>query len=234
MKDECSTGATHFWLERPLTSAGGLPMAVFPLGFIYITVSCIFMFFCAAVWAVTINKSSFSLLREVLLRVFLCSRWRYSDGDTGSSVLVPGGGLRACPTSFIMPSPIKWAAKLHCSGATPTKLSSLACHLVANCWSKEDKSCSPPLHALIALRERERKKERGGGGTRGLFLGMAGHWFYSWVVVCLVFGTGCPKVRWMGSLSAQWVFRDLRFITQGFGKEKNIFQWWNGSYYITF
>lgn len=69
------------------TPDGSLP----PLGFPYITVSCIFMFLCAAVWAVTINKSSFSLLREVLLRVFVqpltlfrwwywefgsCARWR--------------------------------------------------------------------------------------------------------------------------------------------------------------
>lgn len=64
--------------------------------------------------------------------------------------------------------------------------------------------------------EGERKKERHwqrgreSGGTRGLFLGMAGHWFYSWVVVCLVFGTGCPELRWMGSLLAArvpWIQR---------------------------
>lgn len=53
-------------------------------------------------------------------------------------------------------------------------------------------------------RKKERHWERGreSEGTRGLFLGMAGHWFYSWVVVCLVFGTGCQGLRWMGSLLA--------------------------------
>lgn len=180
------------------------------------------MFFYAAVWAVTINKSSFSSLREGF--AFLSRRWRYSDGDTGCLALVPGGGLRACPTSFIMPSPIKQAAKLHCSGATPRKLSSLACHLVANCWSERDKSCSPPLHALIALRQRERKRQRGreSGGMRGLFLGMVGHWFYSWVVVCLVFGTGCPELRWTGSPSAQF--------SESFIKQENVFLWWNVAY----
>ncbi len=89
----------------------------------------------------------------------LFSIWRDSVCDIGSLGFVPGGGLRACPTSFIMPLPIK-QRKLYCSGVIPRGLSSLACHLAANCWSKRDKSCSPPLHALIALREREREWER--------------------------------------------------------------------------
>lgn len=33
MKHERSSGAAHIWLERALTSAGGLPMAAFPSGF---------------------------------------------------------------------------------------------------------------------------------------------------------------------------------------------------------
>lgn len=164
------------------------------------------MFFYAAGWDVATNKSSFSSPRDDLLRVFLSSCPHYSDGDTGSLALVPGGGLRACPTSFIMPSPIERAAKLHCSGATPKKLSSLACHLVANCWSKGDKSCSPPLHALIALRERERKRDTDRGGER---VEGRGAYFLAWRDIdsiaeslCVVFGTGCPELRWMGSLLA--------------------------------
>lgn len=82
------------------------------------------------------------------------SSWTYSNGDIGSLGFVPVGGLRACPTSFIMPLPFE-QRKLYCSGVIPRALSSLACHLAANCWSKRDKSCSPPLHALIALRGRE-------------------------------------------------------------------------------
>lgn len=159
-----SAGVKHVWLERPSHLwQRSLPASC---AVIYTTVSRVFMFFYAAGWDVATNKSSFSSLGDDLLCVFLSSCPHYSDGDTGSLALVPGGGLRACPTSFIMPSPIKRAAKLHCSGATPRKLSSLACHLVANCWSKGDKSCSPPLHALIALRERERKRDTDRGGER--------------------------------------------------------------------
>lgn len=170
--------------------------------------------------------------------VFLSSSWRYSDGDTGSLVLVPGGGLRACPTSFIMPSPIKRAAKLYCSGATPRKLSSLACHLVANCWSKGDKSCSPPLHALIALRERERKRDREREGER---VEGWGAYFLAWRDIDSIAGSLCVcflaqdvqnRGEW-GLYRHSEFSVDLEtcsFITQGFIKQENIFNWWNVSF----
>lgn len=159
------------------------------------------------------------------VRALLSSRLHYSDGDTGSLSLVPGGGLRACPTSFIMPSPIKRAAKLHCSGATPTKLSSLACHLVANCWSRGDKSCSPPLHALIAVSERGRKRdtEREGERVEG-----RGAYFLAWWDIDSIAGSLCvcflaQDVQSWGEWGLYWQrefrgSRDLQFNHAGFYK----------------
>lgn len=65
-----------------------------------------------------------------------------------------GVGFCARPRPKGLPYIIHYALahQASLSGVTPRELSSLACHLVANCWSKGDKSCSPPLHALIALR----------------------------------------------------------------------------------
>ncbi len=131
-------------------------------------------------------QSSYNCLTEANSSAFILSRfWCDSDCDIGSLAFVPGGGLRACPTSFIMPSPI-YQCKLYCSGVIPRGLSSLACHLAANCWSKRDKSGSPPLHALIALREREREREREWAGMGASFLAWGNVDSSSRVVVQLV------------------------------------------------
>lgn len=228
-----SAGAKHVWLEPPSHLWQRPPLPPASCAVIYITAFRIFMFFYAAGWDVATNKSSFSWLRDDLLRVFLSSCPHYSDGDTGSLAPVPGGGLRACPTSFIMPSPIKRAAKLHCSGATPRKLSSLACHLVANCWSKGDKSCSPPLHALIALRERERKRDTNRGGER---VEGRGAYFLAWRDIDSIAGSLCvwflaQDVQSWGEWGLYWQpgfhgSRDLQFHHAGF-----FFFWWSVFYY---
>lgn len=99
-------------------------------------------------------------LRQIPVRVFYQAFEVVQIVILGSLGFVPGGGLRACPTTFIMPLPIK-RCELYCSGVIPRGLSSLACHLAANCCSKRNKSCSPPLHALIALRAGEREEAWG-------------------------------------------------------------------------
>lgn len=108
----------------------------------------------------TLSKSSFFLTERNSRACVLSIGRHYSDGDTGSRVC-------ARPRPKGLPYIIHYALahQASLSGVTPRGLSSLACHLVANCWSKGDKSRSPPLHALIALRE------RGGGGRAPFWLG---------------------------------------------------------------
>lgn len=198
-----SAGAKHLWLERPLTS-----VAAFPPGFvcsdIHNGVPCIYVLLCCRVKCG--HQQVIFFIAEgrsaacVFVQLSTLFRWWYWEF---------GSGARWGPEG--LPYIIHYALA-HQAGCKAALL-----------WSHSKKALviSLPLGGQLLEQRRqklqstpacsdcsegERKKERHwqrgreSGGTRGLFLGMAGHWFYSWVVVCLVFGTGCPELRWMGSL----------------------------------
>lgn len=193
------------------------------------------MFFYAAVWAVTINNffhrwgtfSCFSCFQTLTLFRWWC--WVFGScaqwGPKGLPYIIHYALAHqtGCKAALL------WS---HSKKALVISLP-LGGQLLEQ---KRQKLQSTPPCSDCSEVERKKKTERerkwGGGSTRGLFLGMAGHWFYSWVVVCFVFGTGCPEPRWMGSLSAQLVFRDLQFHHAEFDKALKMF-FFDGMFLIT-
>lgn len=192
------------------------------------------MFLYAVVWAVSIIKSSFSLLREVL--VFLSRCWRYSDGDTGCLALVPGGGPKGLPyiIHYALAHQTGCKAALLWSYSKKALVISLPLGGQLLEQKRQKLQSTPPCSDCSEVeRKKETEREREKVGGRGAY-------FLAWRDIDSIAGSLC--VWFLAQDVQNWgewgLYRrssfseTCSFITQSFIKQENILLWWNVSYYI--